>query len=96
MNVPALIALLLALAAWALFGTTGVNLLSGYMEERTCQTGCVKTLFFAAVAAGLGGLILSIIALFRPSGRVVSVIALLLSLAICSVAGFLYVAGNFL
>lgn len=96
MNLLALFAFLITVAGWILTGFTGMNLLSGDFDDRTCQTDCVQSLFFAAVASGFTGLTLSIIALFRPAGRILSVLSLLLALALCSVFGALYVAGNFI
>ena len=94
MNLLALLSLVITIAGWILTGLTGVNLLSGHFDDRTCQTDCVQTLFFSAVAAGISGLVLSVIALFRSNGRILSLIALLLALSLCSVFGVLYIAGN--
>ena len=96
MNFIALLALLLTIAGWILTGLTGINLLSGHFDERTCLTDCVKILFFSAVAAGFVGLVLSGIALKRPNGRILSGIALLSGLGLCSVFVVLFVAGNFI
>ena len=96
MNLFALLALILTIAGWILTGLTGMNLLSGHFDDRTCLTDCVQTLFFSAVAAGIGGLVLSGIALLRPTGRILSVIALLLALGLCSVFVVLFVTGNFI
>ena len=95
MNILALLAILLTIIGWILMGMTGINLLSGSFEGRSCQTDCVQMLFFSAVALGVIGLILSAISLRKPKGRIFSIIALLLSLGLCGVFGMLFVAGNF-
>ena len=95
MNWFALIGLLLALVGWVLFGLTGVNLLSGYLEDRTCQTDCVKNLFFSGVGVGVAGLLLSILAFLRPQGRIMSGIALLLIFPLCAIFGTLFFIGNY-
>lgn len=95
MKAIALIALLLGLAGWALFMLTGMNLLSGPLEERTCQTACVQTYFFAAVAAGLIGFALGALATLRPPSRVIGVASLVLTLPLCGVFATLFVIGNY-
>jgi CHASE2 domain-containing sensor protein len=59
------LALLLSACSWAFLGLTFVNLLSGYFENRTCLTECVKTYYFAAGGIGLASLLLAIVAWFR-------------------------------
>ena len=95
MNIFAWLGLLLAGAAWILFGVMGVNLLSGYMDQRTCQTDCVQNLFFLSMAAGGAGLLLSGIAVLQKTGRVLGLLALIMSLGLGAVFVTLYVAGNF-
>ncbi len=95
MNWLALLALLLTIAGWVLFGLTGMNLLSGYLEDRTCQTDCVKMLFFSGIGVGVSGLLLSIIALLRSHGRILSIISLLLALALCAIFATLFLIGNY-
>lgn len=74
---------------------TGMNLLSGYLEDRTCQTDCVRSLFYYAIAAGVSGLLLSFVALIRPHGRGLSVLALLLALPLCAIFATLFLIGNY-
>jgi hypothetical protein len=95
MNLLALFALVLTITGWVLTALTGMNLLSGYLDERTCQTDCVQMLFFSAVATGVSGLVLSGISLLRPYGRMLSVTALLMALALCAVFATLFIVGNF-
>lgn len=51
------LALLLSFASWAFLGLTATNLLSGYFEDRTCLTDCVKTYYFAAAGLGFIGIL---------------------------------------
>ena len=59
------LALMLSVASWAFLGATVTNLLSGYLENRTCLTDCVKGFYFAAGGTGLAGLLLAAIAWIR-------------------------------
>ncbi len=95
MNLLVLFALLLTITGWILTALTGMNLLSGYLEDRSCQTDCVQMLFFSAVATGVSGLVLSGISLLRPHGRMLSVTALLMALALCAIFATLFIVGNF-
>ena len=91
----AVIALILTLAGWILTAMTGVNLLSGYLDERTCQTDCVQELFYSAAAVAVGGLLVSLVALMRSHGRLLSVFSLLLALPLCGIFATLYIVGNY-
>ena len=95
MNIIVLLALLLTIAGWVLTGMTGMNLLSGYLEDRTCQTDCVQSLFYAAVVTGFAGLFFSLIGAFRSNGGVLRVITLLLAVPLSSIFVVLYIAGNY-
>jgi CHASE2 domain-containing sensor protein len=59
------LALLFSVGSWAFLGLTFSNLLSGYFEDRTCLTDCVKTYYFAAGTLGLAGVILAAFAWIR-------------------------------
>lgn len=59
MNILITLALLLSLASWAFLGLTFSNLLSGYFEDRTCLTDCVKTYYFASMGLGFVGTLLA-------------------------------------
>ena len=95
MNLLPLSALLLTLTAWILTALTGMNLLSGHFEDRTCQTDCVRTYFFSGVATGVGGLVLSGLSLMHPQGRILGLTALALALGLCAIFAALFVIGNF-
>jgi hypothetical protein len=95
MNPLGLLALLLTISGWVLVSLTGMHLLSGYMESRSCQTDCVQTLFYAAIALGAVGLLLSFAALIRPRGRSLSVLSLLLALPLCAIFTTLFLIGNY-
>jgi hypothetical protein len=64
-KIIAALALLLSVGSWAFLGLTFVNLLSGYFENRTCLTDCVKTYYYAAGGFGLAGVLLAAIAWIR-------------------------------
>jgi hypothetical protein len=95
MNLLALIALLLTLGGWAMTVMTGTNLLSGHLDDRTCQTDCVQTLFYSAVALGATGLLFTLAALLRSKGRMLSIFTLLLALPLCGIFATLYIVGNY-
>jgi hypothetical protein len=95
MNLLALFAILLTLAGWVLTALTGMNLLSGHFDGRTCLTDCVQMLFFSAVATGVAGLVLSGLSLLSTKGRVLSWVGLLMALALCSIFAVLFITGNF-
>jgi ABC-type Na+ efflux pump permease subunit len=59
------LALLLSVGSWAFLGLTFTHLLSGYFEDRTCLTDCVKTYYFAAAGLGLAGISLAAVAWVR-------------------------------
>jgi hypothetical protein len=88
-------ALLLAILGWALTAVTTIHLLSGHFDERTCQTACVQAYFFSGVAAGVVSLILGLVGLTRPGGRVLTYLALLLAVPLCAVFAGLFLIGNF-
>ncbi|MES9834214.1 MAG: hypothetical protein ABW157_18165 [Candidatus Thiodiazotropha sp. LLP2] len=57
MKILVTLAFLLSFASWAFLGLTFTNLLSGYFEDRTCLTDCVKTYYFAAAGLGFMGIL---------------------------------------
>ncbi|MGD8911940.1 MAG: hypothetical protein PVI97_05245 [Candidatus Thiodiazotropha sp.] len=59
------LALLLSAGSWVFLGLTFSNLLSGYFEDRTCLTDCVKTYYFLAGGLGIAGVLLAAIAWVR-------------------------------
>ena len=59
------LAFLLSFASWAFLGLTATNLLSGYFEDRTCLTDCVKTYYFSAAGLGFIGALAAAIAWLR-------------------------------
>lgn len=65
MKIIITLALLLSFGSWAFLGLTFSNLLSGYFEDRTCLTDCVKTYYFTAGGLGMGGVLLAVIAWIR-------------------------------
>jgi hypothetical protein len=77
MNFLAPLALLSAVASWAFLGLTFSNLLSGYMETRSCQTDCVKNYYFLAAGLGLAGVGLAFISLLRSGFNTWPVLTLL-------------------
>ena len=95
MNKIALYALFSVLVGWGLTSMTGMHLLSGSFDDRTCQTACVQGYFFAAVVFGIAGFGISLFALTRSSGRTLSTLALLASVPLCGLFGALYFMGNY-
>ncbi len=93
MKALSLVSVLLALIAWALFISMGVNLLSGDLSERSCDTACVQLLFFSAIAVAVIAVIVSGISM-KNGFNVLNIPALLAALGICGIAGFLFIAGN--
>ncbi len=94
MNLLAYLALLTSTAGWVLISLTTINLLSGHFDDRTCLTDCVQTYFYYGLAAGLGGLLLSIVALFRSEGRVISLFSLMFVLPLCAIYATLFLVGT--
>ncbi|MEW8324718.1 MAG: hypothetical protein AB2606_18900 [Candidatus Thiodiazotropha taylori] len=68
-------ALLSALASWGFLILTFVNLLSGFLDTRTCQTDCVRNYYFISAAFGLAASALATFSVFRSdftAGQVLS------------------------
>ena len=89
-----LLSLLLTAVDWVLLGLTGMNILSGPFDERTCLTDCVRTMFFSGTAAGIGGLLFSFFGLRKPESRMLSYIALAFVLPLLGIFTTLFVIGN--
>jgi hypothetical protein len=85
MKLSSLLALLLAGAGWVLLIVAGTNMLSGHFDTRSCQTACVSSLFWGAVAAGGLGLLLSLIGLAAQKGRGLALLSLVVALPLCGV-----------
>jgi hypothetical protein len=64
-NLFIILAILFSIASWGFLGLTFTNLLSGYFENRTCLTECVRGYYFAAAGTGLVGFLMAIAALLR-------------------------------
>jgi hypothetical protein len=85
MKLSSLLALLLAGAGWVLLIAAGTNMLSGHFDTRSCQTACVSSLFWGAVAAGGLGLLLSLVGLAGQKGRGLALVSLVVALPLCAV-----------
>lgn len=94
MRAIALFAPLLSIGGWVLVALTATNLLSGDMAERTCQTGCVKTMFFSAVAIGVVALIFGLVSVFKAQTRGLGWLTLVLAVPLCGIVGGIIVIGN--
>lgn len=94
MNIISYAGLSAGLAGWVLLAQTFTNLLSGYLDDRTCQTACVQQLYYYAVAAGITGIVLSILSLGLSGARAINLIALIIALPLVAVFVALYVMGN--
>lgn len=95
MSAISLIGLVLTLGGWILLVAAGTNVLSGAFEGRTCQTDCVQTYFYAAVAVGVSGLVVGVIAALRKRGRGIAYASLILALPLCAIFATLFVIGNY-
>jgi uncharacterized membrane protein len=94
MKAIAPLSLLLSLAGWALIALTAMNLLSGHLDDRSCQTDCVQGYFFAAVGVGIAALIAGLVSLLKPGKKIMGYLALALSLPLCLIFAGLYVIGH--
>lgn len=73
---------------------TGMNILSGDFDDRSCLTDCVRTMFFAGAAASAGGLLFGLFGLGKPASRMLSYIALAFVLPLLGIFTTLFVIGN--
>ncbi|MBK5967980.1 MULTISPECIES: hypothetical protein [Thiorhodovibrio] len=96
MKIAAPIAIVLALVGWGLTFFIGDTLLSGTaLEDRMCQTGCIKGLFFSGFGVGAVALVLSGLTLSkRAAGPILSVGALLLALPLFAIYAGIVVIGT--
>ena len=85
MKISAWLGLLLTVTGWGLFALTAMNLLSGHLDERSCQTDCVQMMFYSAVVAGFAGLILSGISLIRPPRSILGIASTILAFPLCAI-----------
>lgn len=79
---------------WALTVAVTNVMLSGPFEARECQTPCVQTLFFSAVAAGALGLILAVFAFRRADRGTLEALALVVSGPLCAIFAALILIGT--
>ena len=89
------LAFLIGIAAWVLLLLTFTNLLSGYMDERVCQTECVKNYYLLAGVAGLGSTLLGFFALFSSRSRGAGLLSLVVAFPAFAVVAGIFVIGNF-
>ena len=96
MKIAAPIALVLAVVGWGLTFYIGDTLLSGTaLEERACQTGCIKGLFFTGFGVGAVALLLSGLTLTKQAaGRILSAGALLLAFPLFAIYAGIVVIGT--
>ena len=94
MKVLPVLALLLTIAAWVLTVMTGNALLSGPYEGRTCQTECVKTLFFSGLGVTAGAIVLLTLSLMRSSARTLTYTILALAAPLAAVYTTIVLIGN--
>jgi len=88
------LALPLTIAAWVLTVLTGEALLSGPYEDRTCQTECVKTLFFSGLGVTIGAVVLAALALIGSNSRVLTFAILGLAAPLAAVYATIILVGN--
>ena len=89
------LALLGAIASWVLLVMTFTNLLSGYMDERSCQTDCVKNYYFLAAGIGLVASLLALFAVVKKETRVFGSVALLAAAPPFAITAGIAVIGIF-
>ena len=94
MRLIALLAPLLSIGGWVLAGLTAINLLSGGLAERSCQTDCLKMLFFSAVAVAVVALLLGLVSLFGRRSRRLGWLTLILTVPLCGVLGGIILIGT--
>jgi hypothetical protein len=90
-----LLALLLTIIGWVITVLTGMTLLSGPYEGRTCQTECVQLMFFSGLAVTSLALLLAVFALLRSAGRVAAYLSLALVVPLSMIYAGLVLIGNF-
>ncbi len=95
MKALAPVSIILALVAWALVVVMTMNLLSAHAgPERACATGCIQMFFFSSIGVAVVTVALSALSMMRAGLNAMNTVALLASLAICGIAGFLFIAGT--
>ena len=95
MKVIVSLAILLGLASWALLGLTFTNLLSGNLEERVCQTDCVRSYYFAAAGVSLVTAVLALITMFRAGFKAGPFLLLVFCGAPFAIIAGIFVIGIF-
>jgi hypothetical protein len=96
MKALAPVSFIFAVVAWALIVVMGINLLSAHAgPERACDTACIQIFFFSSIGVAVLSVIMSLVSITRAGVNALNVLAFLAALAICSIASFLFIAGNF-
>ena len=95
MKLVAPIALVIGIVAWVFMALTAMNVLSGHLDTRTCQTDCVQTYFYTAAALGLVGTLTAVFAYLKTEAKILSIGAFLAAGSVCGLVAGLFVIGNF-
>ncbi len=85
-----------------LFGVVGwvsvyfvvTNLLSGYLAERSCQTGCVQFLFVAACSLAVSAAVAGLLAVQSRRDSKLGWLSLGISVPLCGILGTIMVVGS--
>lgn len=89
------LAFLLGIAAWVLLLMTFTNLLSGYMDTRSCQTECVKNYYLLSGVAALVATLMAFFALFPAASRRFAAWSLAVAFPALAIVAGIFLIGNF-
>lgn len=95
MKVLPLLALLLTIIGWVITVLTGITLLSGPYEGRTCQTECVQIMFFSGLAVTSLALLIAVFTLLRSTRRGLAYTSVALVFPLGMIYAGLILIGNF-
>jgi hypothetical protein len=87
-------ALGLSVVGWVLMVMTFFHLLSGDLAARTCQTGCVRTMFWAAAVLAVIGVVAGLAALLKEQTRLLGGAAFLVAAPLSGIAFGIVVIGT--
>lgn len=96
MKIGTPLSILLSIAAFALLVMTFTNLLSGYMDDRTCQTDCVWNYYLGAFGLGALALLSALAGWVAARKKGFATFAVLLALPVPAVTGGIFAIGTIL
>ena len=89
------LAFLLGIAAWVLLLLTFTNLLSGYLDTRSCQSECVRNYYMLSAAAALAATVLAFFGLFSAASRRFATWSLVVAFPVLAIVAGIFLIGNF-